>query len=83
MVGFGIVFVLAVPAVMRKNFAAADRIGIDRVRSDTRQIERLLNPEKAKRLEQRHNRRQAVWYIIGGAMFAIAFAPQVVALFVQ
>ena len=81
-VGFSIVFALALPAVMRRNFVASDRVDLDGVWPDSGQIARLQNPERAKRLEQRRNRRQTAWYFTGGVTVVVGFALQLVALFV-
>lgn len=81
-VGFGIVFALALPVVMRRNFVATGRVGIDGVEPDSGQVERVMNPERAERREERRNRQQTAWYIAGGAAVATGFALQIVALFV-
>ena len=50
-IGFTILFALALPAVMRRNFVSSDRVDPDGVRVNSDQAARLLDPESAKRLE--------------------------------
>ena len=81
--GFSILFTLAFPAFMRRDFVASDRIGVDGVSMEPGQVEKLMDPESAKRQEQRRRRRQTCCYWAGGSAVLIGFALQFAALFVQ
>ena len=81
-VGFSILFALAIPALVRKNFVPSDRVGLDGVEGDPGQAERLMDPGSAKRLEQRRRQRQSWCYWAGGWAVLIGFALQFTAMFV-
>lgn len=81
-IGFFTLFVLAVPAVMRRNFVTSDRVDLDGVRGDSGQAERLMDPQGAKRRERRRRQRQTWWYFAGGVAVLIGFGLQLGALFV-
>ena len=82
-IGFLILFLLAFPALMRRDFVASDRVDLDGVGVDAGQVERLMDPESAKRQEQRRRRRQTLCYWAGGSAVLIGFALQFAALFVR
>lgn len=79
--GFLILFVLALPAVMNRNFVSSDRVGLDSVQMNSDQVEQLMDPKNASLLEQRRRRRQARSYWAGGLMVLFGFTLQLVALF--
>ena len=81
-IGFFILFVLAYPAVMRRDFVTSDRVGLDGVRGDSGQAERLMVPESAQLIEQRRRQRQTISYWAGGSAVLVGFLLQFVALFV-
>ena len=81
-IGFSVLFALAFPAVMRRNFVTADRVDLDGVRTDSRQIARFMNPDGAKRAERRRNRLQTTGYVAGGILVVVGFILQLVASFV-
>ena len=82
-VGFLILFALAIPALMRRNFVASDRVSLDGVGVDPGHVERsLMDPKGAKLLEQRRRQRQTWCYWAGGSAVLVGFALQFVALFV-
>ena len=81
-IGFAILFGLALPVVMRRSFVASDRVGLDGVEADPGQAERLMDPGGARLLERRRRRRQTCWYWAGGSAVLLGFALQFVALFV-
>ena len=81
-IGFLILFVLAFPAVMRRNFVTSNRGDLDGVRVDSGQVERLMDPQSAKLLEQQRRQRQTCCYFAGGLAVLVGFALQLVALFV-
>ena len=81
-IGFSIIFVLAVPAVMRRIFVTSDQVGLDGIRGDSGQAERLMDPQGAKRRERRRRQRQTCWYFAGGLTVLIGFGLQLGALFV-
>jgi len=82
-IGFSILFALAIPAVMRRNFVASDRVGIDGVSVDSGQSERLMDPQGAKLLERRRRQRQTIFYWAGGSAVLVGFTLQFVAVFVS
>ena len=81
-IGFSILFVLAAPAIMRRNFVTSDRVGLDGVRGDSDQAERLMDPEGTELLEQRRRQRQTCFYFAGGISVLAGFGLQLGALFV-
>lgn len=81
-IGFSILFALAFPALMRRDFVTSDRVGLDGVAEDPGQAERLMDPQPAQLLEQRRRRRQALGYWAGGLAVLFGFALQFAALFV-
>ena len=81
-IGFLILFRLAFPALMRREFVASDRVGLDGVSVDSGHVERLMDPRRAERLAQRRSQRQDVGYLAGGSAVLIGFALQFAALFV-
>ena len=81
-IGFFTLFVLAFPAVMRRNFVASDRVDVDGVRGDSGQAERLMDPRRAKLRDQRQRRQQTHFYWAGGLAVLVGFVLQFVALFV-
>lgn len=80
--GFFILFVLAFPAVMRRDFVTSDRVGIDGVQVESRHVEQLMDPEKANLLRQQRRRRQMFCYAAAGTMILLGYLLQLVALFV-
>lgn len=82
-IGFAILFVLALPAVMRRNFVASEQVDVDGVRLDSDQIARLENPERAKRLERRRQKRQMAGYVTGGLMVIVGFTLQFFAVILR
>ena len=81
-IGFLILFTLAFPALMRRDFVAADRVGLDGVAVDPGQAERLMDPQRAKMLHRRRRQRQTCSYWVGGSAVVFGFALQFAALFV-
>lgn len=81
-VGFLILFRLAFPALMRRDFVTSDRVGLDGVEMASGQIEQLIDPRSADLLEQRRRQRQKFGYLAGGSAVLIGFALQFAALFV-
>ena len=81
-IGFFTLFVLAFPAVMRRNFVASERVDIDGVRGDSGQAERFIDPQRAKLSEQRRRQQQTRFYWAGGLAVLVGFVLQFVALFV-
>ena len=81
-VGFFILFLLALPVVMRRNFVSSDRVDVDGIRADSGEIARFMDPEGADRLERRRRQRQTYWYFTGGSAVVVGFALQLVAVFV-
>ena len=81
-VGFFIVFVTALPVVMRRNFVTSDRVDVDGVRPDSSLFLRLQSPGEADRLAQQRKKRETVTYITGGVLVMVGFMLQLVALFV-
>ena len=47
-IGFSVLFGLAIPAVMRRNFVSSDRVGLDSVEVDSGQVERFTAPPERK-----------------------------------
>ena len=82
-IGFFILFVLAFPAVMRRDFVTSDRAGIDGVQVESRHVEQLMDPEKANLLRQQRRRRQMFCYVGAGTMILLGYLLQLVALFVS
>ena len=82
LIGFFILFVLAVPALMRRSFVASDRVGLDGIEVDLGEVERFMDPRGAKLLEERRHRWQTRWYFAGGSAVLVGFALQLAALFV-
>ena len=82
-IGFLILIYFAYPTVMRKDFVATERLGLDGPEVDEiAEFERLNNPNKT---EQRLNRRQVLqtsWYIFGAIAIVVGFALQIIALYV-
>ena len=60
--GFTILFALARPAVMRRNFVTSDRVGLDGVEPDFSAFEQLGNRLEARRREEKRGKRQTLWY---------------------
>ena len=81
-VGLSILFVLAFPAVMRRDFVTSDRVDLDGVRVDSGQSERLMDPQRVTLLEQRRRQRQTLCYWAGGLSVLVGFVLQFGALFV-
>ena len=82
-IGFSILFVLALPVFMRRNFVTSDRVDLDGIRMDQEdQVERIMDRPRAKLLDQRRRQRQTCWYYVGGLTVLVGFALQIVALFV-
>ena len=81
-IGFSILFALAIPALMRRHFVASDRVGLDGVEVDPNQVDRFMDPQRTKLLEQRRRRRETYWYWAGGSTVLVGFALQFVASFV-
>ena len=81
-IGFSILFVLALPAVMRRDFVTADRVDLDGVRVESGQVDRLMDPRSTLLLEQQRRQRQTVCYFAGGLAVLIGFALQLGAVFV-
>ena len=82
-IGFSILFWLAIPALMRRNFVAADRVGIDGVEMEPGQVERsLMDPKGTKLRDRRRRRRETCSYWAGGSAVLLGFALQLVAVFV-
>lgn len=81
-VGFLILFTLAFPALMRRDFVASDRVGLDGVAVDSGESERFMDPQRTKLLEQRRRRRQTFGYWVGGLGVLVGFALQFASLFV-
>ena len=67
---------------MSRNFVTSDRADIDGVRADSGQVARLMDPQRARLLEQRRSQRQARCYVTGGLTVVVGFILQLVALFV-
>ena len=80
-IGFSILFTLAIPALVRRNFVASDRVGLDGVAVDPGEAERLMDPRRAKLLDQRRRRRENRCYWAGGSSVVVGFALQFAALF--
>lgn len=80
-IGFLILFILAFPALMRRDFVASKRVGLDGVAIDPSLAERLMDPQREKLLEQRRRRRQTCCYWAGGSAVLVGFALQFAALF--
>lgn len=81
-IGFSILFALAIPALMRRNFVASDRVGLDGVAVDPDETERLMDPQSATLRDRRRRRREACCYWAGGSAVLVGFALQFVAVFV-
>ena len=81
-IGFSVLFVLALPAVMRRSFVTTDRVDLDGVRVDSGRVERLMNPQSAKLHEQRRRQRLICCYFAGGLSVVVGFVLQFVALLV-
>ena len=80
--GFLVLFALAFPALMRRDFVTSDRVGLDGVSVDSGQVGRLMDPPSAGPPEQRRRRRQTCYYWAAGLAVLIGFALQFAALFV-
>lgn len=80
-IGVLILFALAIPALMRRSFVASDRVGPDGVAMERGQVERFMDPQRAKHLEQRRRQRETFCYWAGGSAVLVGFALQFVALF--
>ena len=81
-IGFSVLFVLALPAVMRRSFVTTDRVDLDGVRVDSDQVERLMNPKSTRLHEQQRRQLQIYCYFVGGLSVVVGFLLQFVALFV-
>ena len=81
-IGFSILFFLAIPALMRRNFVATDRVGLDGANVDSDHGKRLMDPERAELLGQRRQRQQTCWYWAGGLAVLAGFILQLIALLV-
>lgn len=77
--GFSLLFVLAIPALTRRNFVTSDRVGLDGVQPDPDHAQRVMAPRDARALEQRRRRRQACLHWIGGLTVLAGFALQLAA----
>ena len=82
-VGFLILFYLAYPAVMRRDFVRSDRVGLDGVQPDDHLLVQLNDPEGAERRRRRRSRWQAVGYAIAGGAIVVGFALQIAATFIS
>ena len=82
-IGFSVLFCLAYPVVMRRDFVTSDRVGIDGIDDlSARGIERLIDPEGTERRDNRRMISQKWLYIFGGVSVVIGFLLQILALFV-
>ena len=81
-VGFAVLFYVAFPVFMRRDFVATDRLDIEGVRPDKDQFARLADPQGAERLRQRRNRRQTAAYVTGGTAVVVGFLLQIAASFI-
>ena len=81
--GFTILFALALPAVMRRNFVTSDRVGLDGVEPDFSAFEQFGSRLEARRREEKRGKRQTLWYCTGGLMVLVGFTLQLIALFVS
>ena len=81
-IGFSLLFALAIPALMRRNFVTTDRVGLDGVLANSDHAQRLMAPRDAKALERRQRRRQTCLHWVGGLTVLVGFALQLAALFV-
>ena len=79
-IGFSILFALAIPVLVRRDFVTSERVGLDGVEVDAGQTERLMDPEGAELLDQRRRRRQTCCYWAGGSAVLAGFALQFFAL---
>lgn len=82
MLGFLIIFVVAMPALMRKNFVPADRVGLDGVRPDRDAVLAIGDAEGRQRRARRRRRWETAWFVGGGSLVLVGFGLQAVAAFV-
>lgn len=81
-VGFTILFLLAYPAVMRRDFVTADQLGMDGPDLDpTREMQRLLDPDGKKLRDARYRTLTTTFYIVGGSLIVLGFGLQIGALY--
>ena len=81
-IGFSILFALAIPALMRRTFVTSDRVSLDGFDVGPDQFARLAAHGDARPPEHRRRKRQAFFRWVGGLTVLFGFLLQLLALFV-